>query len=124
MSDPRPVFLNLTQIRLPVTAIASILHRITGVVLLLSLPFWLWALQATLGTAESFQQLQTCLQSVLGKLVVWGGLSALFYHLFAGIRHIIMDMGLAESLCAARASAKAVIVLAVIASALMGVWIW
>ena len=42
--------------------------------------------------------MQDLLQSFLAKLILWGILSALLYHLVAGIRHLIMDMGIGETL--------------------------
>ena len=56
--------------------------------------------------------------------MLWGVLSALLYHLVAGIRHLLMDAGLGESLEGGRLGAKILIVIAVVLIVLLGVWIW
>jgi succinate dehydrogenase / fumarate reductase cytochrome b subunit len=58
------------------------------------------------------------------KLVDWFFLSALLYHLFAGIRHMLMDYGWGESLTASRYSAFALLGLVGVAVISLGVWIW
>ena len=62
--------------------------------------------------------------SPLAKLIVWGLLSALLYHLVAGVRHLIMDMGVGESLEGGKLGSKIVIVVSVVVILLAGVWIW
>ena len=52
--NKRPVYLNLFQIRLPVAGVVSILHRITGVVMVISLPLSLYALQQSLASADEY----------------------------------------------------------------------
>ncbi|MGE7959637.1 succinate dehydrogenase, cytochrome b556 subunit [Pseudomonas sp. NPDC089530] len=98
VNSQRPVNLDLRTIKLPVTAYTSILHRISGVILFVSLAIMLYALDKSLSSEEGFGQVKACLTSPLAKLVIWGILSALLYHLVAGVRHLIMDMGIgAES---------------------------
>lgn len=91
MNSQRPVNLDLRTIKLPVTAYTSILHRISGVILFLGLVVLLYGLDMSLASEESFEELKACLASPLAKLVIWGLLSALLYHLVAGIRHLFMD---------------------------------
>lgn len=93
----RPVFLNILQIRLPMTAVVSILHRISGLGLFILLPglFCVW--QNSLSSRESFLSVQTYLGQVWVKALVWLFLAGLFYHLFAGVRHLVMDCGVLES---------------------------
>ena len=104
-------------------AIASILHRISGVVLFLLLPMMLYFLNLSLHSAASFEQLQITLASVYCKLLLWVFSAALVYHILAGIRHVLMDAGLGEALGTARRSAMAVIILAVVLSIGLGMWI-
>jgi succinate dehydrogenase / fumarate reductase cytochrome b subunit len=66
---------------------------------------------------------KACLTSPLAKLVTWG-LSALLYHLVAGVRHLIMDMGIGETLEGGKLGSKIVIVISVVLIVLAGVWIW
>jgi succinate dehydrogenase / fumarate reductase cytochrome b subunit len=105
----RPVFLNLARIRFPVGAVASIGHRISGVVLVCLLPFAVLALQRSLAGESEFTALAAALRSPLGRaflvVVAW----ACAQHLFAGIRHLLSDVGIGASLHASRKSAFAVL---------------
>ncbi|WP_417761144.1 succinate dehydrogenase cytochrome b556 subunit [Shewanella sp.] len=120
----RPVHLDLQTIRFPATAIVSILHRVSGVIMLFGVGVLLWLLNASLKSPESFQYVQSLLDNFILKFVVWGILTALGYHLLGGLRHLVMDTGRWEELASGKASAKAVFVLAIIFSILAGVWVW
>lgn len=123
MKQQKPVFLDLTKIRFPITAIASILHRISGLIIFLLIPLLLW-LAHSASTASGFAEIQNCLTSPVCEFFVWVVLAALIFHLIAGIRHLLMDIHLGETLSAAKTSATTVIVLAVILIIVAGVWIW
>jgi len=110
--------------RLPVTAYASIIHRVSGVILFFVAGIFLWLLDGSLSSSEGFDAIKECLTSPLAKLVIWGCLSALAYHFVAGIRHLIMDMGVGESLEGGKRGARLVFVFSVILIALAGVWVW
>lgn len=124
MNDNRPVNLNLTTIRFPITAIVSILHRIAGVFLFLSIPLLLWALQQSLASVDDFDQLRECLRAPLMRFIIWFVLSALWYHLFAGIRHLLMDWGIGESKYGGKLGAKVALVLAIVAIVWTGIKLW
>ncbi len=124
MNANRPKNLNLTTISFPITAISSILHRATGLLLFLFIPICLYGLEASLSSEAAFEHIASCMNAWAPKILIWGVLSALFYHLFAGVRHIIMDIGFAESLEAGRRGAKLVIFLGVFMSIGLGVWLW
>ncbi|MFW9269388.1 succinate dehydrogenase, cytochrome b556 subunit [Pseudomonas sp. NR3] len=124
MKSQRPVNLDLRTIKLPVTAYTSILHRISGVILFVSLAIMLYALDKSLDSEEGFGQVKACLTSPLAKLVIWGILSALLYHLVAGVRHLMMDMGIGETLEGGKLGSKIVIAVSVVVIVLAGVWIW
>ncbi|MDX1803433.1 MAG: succinate dehydrogenase, cytochrome b556 subunit [Alcanivorax sp.] len=124
MNDKRPVNLDLTTIKFPVTAIASITHRATGVAIFLALPILLWMLDRSLASPESFADLKDLMTSPLAKLVVWAILAVLLYHLVAGIRHLIMDTGVGETLEGGRRGAKLVFVISAVLILLVGGWIW
>lgn len=124
MNSQRPVNLDLRTIKLPVTAYTSILHRISGVILFLGLVVLLYGLDMSLASEESFEELKACLASPLAKLVIWGLLSALLYHLVAGIRHLFMDAGVGETLEGGKTGSKIVIAVAVVLIVLAGVWVW
>jgi succinate dehydrogenase / fumarate reductase cytochrome b subunit len=121
----RPVYLNLMQIRMPIPAIVSILHRASGLILFLLLPLLLWLLSSSLYSTNSFDALQETLAShLLLRFFIWVVLSSLIYHLIAGIRHLIMDMGIGESLKAARFSAVVVMVISAVCVLFLGIWLW
>ncbi|MED5388796.1 MAG: succinate dehydrogenase, cytochrome b556 subunit [Pseudomonadota bacterium] len=124
MNDKRPVNLDLSTIKFPVTAIASITHRVTGVAIFLALPILLWMLDRSLASPESFADLKELMTSPLVKLVVWAILAVLLYHLVAGIRHLIMDTGVGETLEGGRRGAKLVFIISVVLILLVGGWIW
>ncbi len=124
MNDKRPVNLDLTTIKFPVTAIASITHRITGVAVFVALPVLLWMMDRSMASPESFSDLKQLMNSPLSKLVLWAILSALLYHFVAGIRHLVMDMGVGETLEGGRRGAFATFIATAVLILLAGVWIW
>lgn len=124
MKNNRPINLDLTTIRFPITAIVSILHRVSGVFVFLMLPLFLWVLQQSLFSEEGFLDLQDTLSSPVIKFFLWVVLSALFYHLIAGIRHLLMDMGWGEEKYSGKIFAKITLILSIICSILIGVWLW
>lgn len=124
VKDKRPVNLDLTTIKFPVPALASISHRISGVALFVALPFMLWALDRSLASPEGFSQVQGILATPLASLITWAILAALLFHLVAGIRHLIMDMGIGESLEGGRRGAFLVFAVSIVLILLAGVWVW
>lgn len=105
MNGARPVFLDLARLRYPVGAVASIGHRLSGVLLVLALPFAVWLLQASL--QREAPALETSVPvRIVGALLAW----AAAHHLFAGIRHLLTDVGVGASLSAARKSAYAALI--------------
>ena len=123
-TNKRPVFLDLTKMRFPVTAIVSIMHRISGVLLFLLLPFALYLLHHSLSSEDNFEALQSILSQPVVALSVWVLVCALAFHVFAGIRHIVMDCGFGEHLSAARFSAYLIFCAEVVTMIMVGVWLW
>ncbi|KRW69530.1 succinate dehydrogenase, cytochrome b556 subunit [Pseudomonas sp. TTU2014-096BSC] len=124
MKSQRPVNLDLRTIKLPITAYTSIIHRVSGVILFVGVAIMLLALDASLSSEEGFAEVKAYLSSPLAKLIVWALLSALLYHLVAGIRHLIMDAGHGETLEGGKLGSKIVIAVSVVLILLAGVWIW
>lgn len=120
----RPVNLDLRTIRFPLTAIVSILHRLSGLFIFISVPFLLWALAASVDSPESFYHLQSCLTQPGMKALLTLLIAATIYHTFAGMRHILMDCGLGESLQSGRLGAKLVLLSSAVTVVLLGVWLW
>lgn len=125
MNSKRPVNLDLQTIKLPLPAVASILHRITGVILFLGLIFMFWALDVSLSSQEGFEAVKGTLQeSFFAKLVLWGMLSALAYHFVAGIKHLIMDLDIGVTLEGGMRGAQLTLAISAILVVLAGVWVW
>jgi succinate dehydrogenase / fumarate reductase cytochrome b subunit len=120
----RPVNLDISTIKLPITAYVSILHRASGVILFAGVAILLWMLEASLTSQESFAELKEGLTSPVCQFIVWGTLAALAYHMVAGIRHLIMDMGIGESLEGGQTGAKIALVIAIALIIALGVWVW
>lgn len=124
MSKQRPVNLDLTKFHFPPMAILSICHRISGVLLFLLLPIAIWLLHKSLISSAGFGATVEWVNYPLMKLLIWFMLCATLFHLIAGIRHLLMDFGLGESVAASRASAYTVFVVAIVLFILVGVWVW
>jgi len=124
MNHQRPVNLDLTTIHFPVTAIISIMHRLSGIAVFILLPFMLYVLQQSLQSQESFNMLQSFLHYAWVRLLVWIFASALFFHFMAGVRHMIADFGYGEEIATGRKTASVLLVLTVISTIVLGVWIW
>lgn len=124
MQKKRPVNLNLWTIQFPLPAITSILHRISGFGLFLFTPFLLWMLHTSLASPEQFANLQQALTSIPAKLGLILLLAGLFYHLFAGIRHLFMDAQIGETLKGANRGAALTLILATVFTVLAGYWLW
>lgn len=119
-SAKRPVYLNLLQIRQPIGAVVSIIHRITGAVLVILTPFALWALQASLESPARFQQVSAMLSTGLGRAGLLLALWILVQHLYSGIRHLLIDVDLGVDLPWARRGAWLTLVASVATVALLG----
>ena len=120
----RPIFLDIISIRLPIPGIVSILHRISGVLLFISLPLLLWLLAGTLDNAATFESYRAFVAHPLVKIGLIGLLWAYLHHFFAGIRFLFLDAHKGLGLNTARTTAKTVMALALICTAILGVWLW
>ena len=106
-----PKFLNLLQIRFPIGAIASIGHRVSGVLLLIALPLLTDILDRSLRNEADFVSLRAALSSPWVVLALSLSAWAITHHILAGIRHLVMDVGIGSRLQQARLSARVVIML-------------
>ena len=124
MKPKRPVNLDIGTIHLPLAALTSITHRLTGVGVFAGLSVLLYLFNLSLASDEGFAQVQTLLASTAFKLLLWLILSALAYHLVAGCKHLLMDAGIGETREAGPIGAGITVVLSVVLSLLVGVWLW
>lgn len=105
MISKRPININPLSIRLPVAAWVSISHRLSGVAIFFLIPLLLYLFQQSMASEASFNQLSVYLSQPWLLALVWILVASFLFHLLAGIRHILMDMHLGESLKAGRWSA-------------------
>lgn len=122
--DSRPVNLQLWTLRLPVTAISSILHRLSGFGLFLFIPLMLWGLQYSLASSDNFLSLGRLFSSFPMKVLLWLAGSALIYHIIAGVRHLLMDIHIGDSKQGGTIGAYLVLSLSVLLSIGFGVCLW
>ena len=119
----RPVDLKLYKIRLPVGALVSILHRVTGALLVLLLPFALYTLQRTLQDPAAYADIVARLSTPTGRLVrliiVW----VFAQHFFSGVRHLLQDVGLGVEKAAARRGAWLIFIASGLVTLLTGVYL-
>jgi len=121
----RPEFRNihiteLSNYRMPPSAIVSILHRISGAGMFLMLPFLLYLLHLSLLSESTFMQFKGVLDHVLVKILVLGISWAYLHHFCAGIRHLFMDNHFALDKDGASVTAKAVLILSLLLTVVVG----
>ncbi|MEQ8509050.1 MAG: succinate dehydrogenase, cytochrome b556 subunit [Rhodospirillaceae bacterium] len=116
----RPLSPHLQVYRLPLTALMSITHRITGIGLTIGTLLLTWWVTAAAYGVASFEQAQGFLGSWIGLLLLFGFSFALFFHLFNGVRHLFWDFGRYFELHETRRADIAVLV----AAAALTVVVW
>lgn len=125
MIKPRPVYLNLVQIRLPLPALVSILHRISGLAMLvLGIPLGLYALQQSLSFADAFAGLKSLFANPLAKLVLIGLVWAYLHHFCAGIRYLLLDLDKGTDLKPARQSSVIVLAVSIALTLIVAARLW
>jgi succinate dehydrogenase / fumarate reductase cytochrome b subunit len=101
----RPVFFDLLRIQMPVGALTSITHRVTGLLLAIGVPFTIYLLDLSVRSPQGYGEVIALFDTWYAKcgliLLVW----SLAHHLLAGIRHLLSDIDVGSRLPAARRSA-------------------
>lgn len=110
--------------RMSITAIVSILHRITGIALFVCLPIILWLFSGSLNSQEGFEVYQAIVGNPLAKLILIGLLWAYLHHAFAGIRFLLLDLHKGLEAKTAQKTAKIVAIAAPIVALIMGAILW
>lgn len=104
-ADRRPVFFDLLRIQMPVGALTSITHRVTGVLLAVGVPFAIYVLDLSLQSPDGYARVIELFDKWFVKwaliLLIW----SLAHHLLAGVRHLLSDIDVGSLLPAARRSA-------------------
>ena len=123
MARKRPKYLNLFRIKLPLPGIVSFLHRVSGALLFIAIPLFLFVFQLTLGSPADFDKVRQGLESPLVKLVLIALLWAYSHHFFAGLRFIAMDMGFGIELGKTRLNSWLVMAFSLTLTAMTGGWL-
>ncbi len=84
----------------------------------------LYLLELSLQSESGFALVQELLSNVLIKFMAWAVLAGLLYHLIAGIKHLLMDLGFGETLRGGFIGACITLALSAVAIIVAGVWIW
>lgn len=124
MKSKRPVYLNLLQFSWPFAALASITHRITGAALFFALLGLLYALDLALSSPTGFDEAKALLAQPLIQFLLWLVLVAVTYHLIAGIKHMLLDFHIGDTVAAAKLGSVLVFVFSAIVAVGLGMWIW
>lgn len=121
------IYLDIKAIKFPVTAIASILHRISGFFLFIAIGPILWLLNLSLSSEAGFYIISNLLlkNNYIFKFLAWIMMIILSYHMIFGIRQILMDFGcIKQTLSIGRISANIVFMLVIFLSVYIGIYIW
>lgn len=104
----RPVFLNLFRIRQPVTALLSIGHRLSGIMLVFLIPVIVWMFDRSLASEEGYREVGERLQSLPARVILVGVIWFFAHHFFAGIRYLLLDADIGADIGRARITARIV----------------
>lgn len=125
MREQRPTNLAINTIALPVTAYASILHRVSGVIVWFAMISLLLALCCALQSEQSFNDIKAAVSDYfILQFVIWGYLTALSYYCLGTLKHIVQEFGYCEELNSGKAISWLVIILALVLSIICAGWIW
>ncbi len=126
-NESRPInvgILNLLIFKWPLPSLISITHRIAGVALFAGVVIILYGLDVSLSSEEGFKSIVMMMTSPFGKFVTWALLAALAYHFVAGIKHLLLDLGVGETLEGAVFASRIVILLSAVLIFLAGIWVF
>jgi len=133
LAKKRPEFRNinafkdLTTYRLPPAGWVSILHRASGVIMFLLMPFIIWMFDVSVSSEISFSKFKAAFNSGLGfvpgvfiKLVALALIWAYLHHFIAGLRHLYMDVNHAVSKEFGKSSALVTLTLSIALTLVLG----
>ena len=108
----------------PIAAIVSITHRITGGILFVGVGFGLYLLQLALSSPAGFAEAGELTRSGIGTVILLGLLFTVVFHLVAGLKHLLLDFHIGDSVTAAQNGAIGVIVISLAITAALGALLW
>lgn len=109
---------------MPLAAYASILHRVSGVFLLIGMGYLIWMLSTSLESRSGFESVKSVLQGGFAKFALWVTLSAVIYHFVAGLKHLVIDLGIGETKEGVKLLSIGVLLIAGLLIVSTGVWLW
>ena len=121
MTVKRPVYLNLFKIRLPITGMVLIAHRVSGFLLFLSIPFSIYLLDLSVTSSQGYEQSVQLLQQPVIQIMLLFLVWSLLHHLLAGVRYLLLDFDIAIDKAASKMTAWTVIATEV---CIMAVYVW
>ena len=119
--------IDAVKYRLPLAGVVSILHRVSGGLMFILLPFIVWLLDVSLTTEISYERFTSAFEAGIGfvpgffvKLVVLALIWAYLHHFIAGVRHLYMDATHSVTKDFGRQSAVVTLALSVLLTVLLG----
>jgi succinate dehydrogenase / fumarate reductase cytochrome b subunit len=121
----RPVYRNiglaqLVKYRLPWAGKVSILHRISGAVMFLMLPFILYLFDQSLASELRYQNFQAFMSNILVKIICLGLIWCFLHHFCAGIRYLLLDLEIGVEKSESNRSAIIVLIIGLALTAVVG----
>tara|TARA_Y100000739_G_scaffold228542_1_gene240602 strand:+ start:1377 stop:1760 length:384 start_codon:yes stop_codon:yes gene_type:complete len=118
----RPVYLDLTKIRLPMSAFSSITHRLSGMyVFFISLPLMLFIINQSTSSKSTYEKLLTDISTLsFFSIFIFISIAIFWYHILTGVRHLIMDFfHIGESLSGSHYSSIFTVIFWIISSLIL-----
>ena len=118
----RPIYLDLTKIRLPMSAFSSITHRLSGMyVFFISLPLMLFIINQSTSSKSTYEKLLTDISSLsFFSIFIFISIAIFWYHILTGVRHLIMDFfHIGESLSGSNYSSIFTVIFWIISSLIL-----
>lgn len=104
-NNKRPIFLNIARIHLPVTAVLSIAHRLTGLLMVLLIPVGIYILDLSLRDAADYQQVISWLDTSWMRTILILTIWFIAHHFFSGVRYLLLDIDIGIEAAASRKTA-------------------
>jgi succinate dehydrogenase / fumarate reductase cytochrome b subunit len=122
----RPKFVNLLVLgpKMGITAKVSILHRLSGVILVLAIPLLLYILQQSLTSQQFYSTLYGFSQNISVKILYILILWAFIYHLCSGVRFLFLDIHQGIEIKTSKITAMVVVIISTILTVILGVLLW
>ena len=122
MKKEQAVFLNLFQIKLPLAGFISLIHRISGLMLIFAIPFAFYCLQLSLQGQSGYQSAIVLLDYPVSRFLEIILFALLVFHLLAGLRFLLIDLEMGLSRQAARFSSQLVLASTFVSTILFSLW--